>query len=108
MYDRRDFPQGPPPEPELLLERQGQDDDEDELPRPVPKHKKVRRVKRPRRERDCGFCQGSDEHNKDGVPETMLSCSNCGRSGELSLVSGSTLNPHPCSWTLQATHRVLT
>lgn len=74
----RDFPQGPPPEPELLL----QQDQLEQLPPPSPKpHKKHKRVKRLKRENECGFCQGSDERNKEGVPETMLSCSNCGRSG---------------------------
>lgn len=75
----RDFPQGPPPEPQMLLPPL----EEDEHQPPPPRHqqKKPRRVKRPRREKNCGFCQGSDERNKEGVPEAMLSCSNCGRSG---------------------------
>lgn len=35
-----------------------------------------------RREEECGFCQGNDAKNKDDEPETMVSCEECGRSGE--------------------------
>ncbi|WVN86105.1 uncharacterized protein L203_101264 [Cryptococcus depauperatus CBS 7841] len=33
------------------------------------------------REDFCSFCGGSDTLNKQGFPERMISCSNCGRSG---------------------------
>ncbi len=29
----------------------------------------------------CDFCQGSDELNREGQPERMISCHRCGRSG---------------------------
>jgi len=29
----------------------------------------------------CSFCQGGDLRNRDGVPETMVSCFLCGQSG---------------------------
>ncbi|KAL4062857.1 hypothetical protein J3A83DRAFT_4108049 [Scleroderma citrinum] len=45
----------------------------------VPKPQKRRR--RPRREDECGFCQGNDSKNKQGHPELMVSCDECGRSG---------------------------
>ncbi|KAF8312486.1 hypothetical protein DL93DRAFT_2082064 [Clavulina sp. PMI_390] len=76
----RDFPQGLPPEPQMLMQPH-LDQDHDPPPPAKHPHKKPRRVKRPRREKNCGFCQGSDESNKDGVPEEMLSCTKCGRSG---------------------------
>jgi len=75
----RDLPQGLL---ELILQMPHGDDDEQppqQSPSPRVSQKKVRRVKR--REKECGFCQGNDERNKEGVPETMLSCFICGRSG---------------------------
>ena len=32
----------------------------------------------------CSFCAGTADHNPQGVPEKMLSCTMCGRSGHLS------------------------
>lgn len=29
----------------------------------------------------CGFCLGTAEKNKDGVPEILISCADCGNSG---------------------------
>lgn len=43
--------------------------------------KPPRRRRRPRREDECGFCQGHDSKNKRGEPEVMVSCQVCGRSG---------------------------
>ncbi|KAL5526775.1 SAS3 [Sanghuangporus sanghuang] len=44
--------------------------------------KPVRRSKRkPRREEECGFCGGDNAKNKAGVPERMVTCTDCGRSG---------------------------
>lgn len=34
------------------------------------------------RDEECSFCMGSDERNRQGQPEEMLSCDLCGRSGE--------------------------
>ncbi|KAG9315248.1 acyl-CoA N-acyltransferase [Chiua virens] len=51
---------------------------ETELPR-VPRPQ--RRKRKPRREEECGFCQGNDLKNKLGEPEPMVSCEECGRSG---------------------------
>ena len=48
-------------------------------PRKPPK--KPRRERKPRKEPNCGFCLGDNSRNKEQVPEHMLSCSNCGRSG---------------------------
>ena len=49
--------------------------------------KPVKRSKRkPRREEECGFCAGDDSKNKSGVPERMVTCSDCGRSGEFHCV----------------------
>lgn len=45
----------------------------------TPKPQKRRR--KPRREEECGFCQGNDSKNKLGEPELMVSCDECGRSG---------------------------
>ncbi|KAG6850717.1 hypothetical protein H0H93_009875 [Arthromyces matolae] len=43
--------------------------------------KPMKRKRRPRREHECGFCQGDDMKNKTGQPELMVTCSECGRSG---------------------------
>ncbi|KAI0925909.1 hypothetical protein AcV5_008515 [Taiwanofungus camphoratus] len=51
-----------------------------EEPAPPPS-KPVRKKRAPRREEECGFCQGDDSKNKQGVPEPMVTCAECGRSG---------------------------
>ncbi|KAG5721932.1 Histone acetyltransferase MYST2 [Termitomyces sp. T112] len=43
--------------------------------------KPVKRKRKPRREHECGFCQGDDRKNREGHPEPMATCSECGRSG---------------------------
>lgn len=43
--------------------------------------KPLKRKRKPRREEECGFCQGNDEKNRDGMPEQMATCDECGRSG---------------------------
>ncbi|KAK1219388.1 Histone acetyltransferase [Marasmius sp. AFHP31] len=67
------FAPQPPPAffpPETLLEE------------PVPPTPKpLKRKRKPKREEECGFCQGNDKNNKDGQPEQMLTCHVCGRSG---------------------------
>lgn len=51
---------------------------EHEPPVPPQKPKRKRRV---RREEECSFCQGNDKRNKNGDPEPMATCDECGRSG---------------------------
>ncbi|KAG7089863.1 hypothetical protein E1B28_011507 [Marasmius oreades] len=78
QYDQG--PQGDPfapptaffPPPALLDETHVQ------IPKPV------KRKKKPKREEECGFCQGNDSKNKHGEAEQMLSCDVCGRSGHAS------------------------
>lgn len=48
---------------------------------PVHPPKPVKKKRKPRREPECGFCQGNDAKNKIGEPERMVSCDECGRSG---------------------------
>ncbi|KAG8213081.1 hypothetical protein J3R82DRAFT_11475 [Butyriboletus roseoflavus] len=43
--------------------------------------KPQKRKRKPRREEECGFCQGNGCKNKHGEPEVMVSCEECGRSG---------------------------
>lgn len=47
----------------------------------VPPPKPAKKKRRPRREPECGFCEGNDKRNKQGKPELMHTCSECGRSG---------------------------
>ncbi|KAG8993528.1 hypothetical protein FRB90_000675 [Tulasnella sp. 427] len=64
----------PPPVPEPLVKHPSM--------QPPPPTKRGRpQKKRPPREETCSFCQGSDHTNKDGIPEAMVSCYKCGRSG---------------------------
>lgn len=35
----------------------------------------------------CSFCLGTEERNRQQVPEKMLGCSKCGRSGHLSCLN---------------------
>ncbi|KAG8898734.1 hypothetical protein FRC00_002365 [Tulasnella sp. 408] len=61
------------------------------VPEPIPEQPPIQPAvpakrgrptkKRPQRENTCSFCQGSDKQNKDGIPEAMVSCCKCGRSG---------------------------
>lgn len=51
---------------------------EHEPPVPPQKPKRKRRV---RREEECSFCQGNEKRNKNGDPEPMATCDECGRSG---------------------------
>ncbi|KAF9266517.1 hypothetical protein L218DRAFT_996694 [Marasmius fiardii PR-910] len=46
--------------------------------------KPPKRKRKPKREEECGFCQGNDSNNKHGEPEQMLTCHVCGRSGHAS------------------------
>ena len=52
-----------------------------ETPRQAPV-KPVKKKRKPRRETVCGFCGGDDSRNKPGQPERLISCAECGRSGE--------------------------
>ena len=33
----------------------------------------------------CGFCLGTAEKNRDGEPEVLISCADCGNSGKSSV-----------------------
>jgi hypothetical protein len=35
------------------------------------------------RDLECSFCMGTDQKNREGAAELMLSCDLCGRSGGL-------------------------
>ncbi|GBE88242.1 hypothetical protein SCP_1300570 [Sparassis crispa] len=48
---------------------------------PPPPLRPSKKKRQPRREEECGYCQGDDAKNKDGVPEMMVSCADCRRSG---------------------------
>jgi len=63
-------PFAPPPPPVFVPELSN-------MPTPKP----VKKKRKPRREEECGFCQGDDSNNKCGHPEVMVSCVECGRSG---------------------------
>ncbi|KAG0708178.1 hypothetical protein DFH29DRAFT_1065885 [Suillus ampliporus] len=64
---------------------------------PPPKPQKKKR--KPRREPECGFCQGDDKKNKEGDPEVMVTCEECGRSGHPSCLQlgaiADTIRPYP-------------
>ncbi|KAF9223489.1 hypothetical protein BS17DRAFT_767339 [Gyrodon lividus] len=47
----------------------------------APVSRPQKRKRKPRREEECGFCQGNDSKNQHGEPEVMVSCEECGRSG---------------------------
>ncbi|KAF8623695.1 hypothetical protein AX17_007393 [Amanita inopinata Kibby_2008] len=49
--------------------------------------KQLKRKRKPRREEECGFCQGNDKKNIDGGPELMVTCDECGRSGHPSCMN---------------------
>ncbi|KZT29906.1 hypothetical protein NEOLEDRAFT_1174884 [Neolentinus lepideus HHB14362 ss-1] len=63
-------PFAPPPPAYFIPEEQ-----------PAPSSKPLKRKRKPRREPECGFCQGDGSKNKNGEPERMVSCDECGRSG---------------------------
>ncbi|OCH95441.1 hypothetical protein OBBRIDRAFT_831000 [Obba rivulosa] len=47
---------------------------------PLLSAKPAKKKRQPRREEECGFCQGNDSKNKYDQPEAMVSCAECGRS----------------------------
>lgn len=65
-------PFAPPPPPIFVP-----DSSNIRTPRPAKKKRK------PRREEECGFCQGDDTKNQQGHSELMVSCVECGRSGKV-------------------------
>ncbi|KAF5341910.1 hypothetical protein D9611_001573 [Ephemerocybe angulata] len=71
-------PQGDPFAPEVPIPFLPYEAVVAEPPPPATKQKRKRRVAR---EEDCGFCSGTDQRNKLGQPERMLTCLECGRSG---------------------------
>ncbi|RDB25851.1 Histone acetyltransferase KAT7 [Hypsizygus marmoreus] len=52
-----------------------------QVEQPMPPSKPLKRKRRPPRESECSFCLGTDLKNKDGEPELMVTCDECGRSG---------------------------
>lgn len=50
-------------------------------PPSMPIQKPPKKKRKVIREMECGFCQGDDSKNKAGLPERLLTCSECGRSG---------------------------
>ncbi|KAG1734123.1 hypothetical protein EDB19DRAFT_1728323 [Suillus lakei] len=73
QYDQgpRGDPFAPQPTPYLHIQ-------EEVVPPPT---KPPKRKRKPRREPECGFCQGDDKKNKGAEPEVMVTCAECGRSG---------------------------
>ncbi|KAG1831991.1 hypothetical protein DFJ58DRAFT_848085 [Suillus subalutaceus] len=73
QYDQgpRGDPFAPQPAPYLHIQ-------EEVIPPPT---KPPKRKRKPRREPECGFCQGDDKKNKEAEPEAMVTCEECGRSG---------------------------
>ncbi|KAL7279059.1 hypothetical protein ACG7TL_006895 [Trametes sanguinea] len=61
--------------------------DEPVEPVPLPAKPLKRKKRPPPREEECGFCHGNDATNKNGEPERMVSCVDCGRSGHPSCMS---------------------
>ncbi|KAG1747116.1 uncharacterized protein EDB91DRAFT_1334870 [Suillus paluster] len=64
---------------------------------PLPP-KPPKRKRKPRRELECGFCQGDDKKNKQGEPEVMLTCEECGRSGHPSCLQLGAIADTICSY----------
>ncbi|KDQ56969.1 hypothetical protein JAAARDRAFT_58448 [Jaapia argillacea MUCL 33604] len=58
-----------------------------EQEQPVHPTKPVKKKRKPRREEECSFCEGSDAKNRDGEPEVMVTCVECGRSGHPSCMN---------------------
>ncbi|KAF8842052.1 hypothetical protein BDN67DRAFT_979817 [Paxillus ammoniavirescens] len=54
----------------------------------APALKPQKRKRKPRREEECGFCQGNDSKNKHGEAEVMISCEECGRSASSEEIYG--------------------
>ncbi|KZT07692.1 uncharacterized protein LAESUDRAFT_724683 [Laetiporus sulphureus 93-53] len=85
-------PQGDPfaPQPPAFITIEG--------PRPLPP-KPAKKKRTPRREEECGFCQGNDSKNKKtGQPELMVSCSECGRSAHPGCLGLSNIGDHMRSY----------
>ncbi|KAH9928673.1 uncharacterized protein B0H18DRAFT_1156648 [Fomitopsis serialis] len=51
-----------------------------EEPTPPLAAKPPKKKRQPKREEECGFCQGDDSRNGQGQAERMVSCTECGRS----------------------------
>lgn len=114
-YGEPDLPTPSSPRPGLLLDGSHHDQSFQQayveppydLPQPgasssrskAPR-RKVKRVKQPLP--ICSFCFGSNEQNRDGVPEDLLTCCNCKRSGKFtSLPSGGSSSTESCSVEVQ-------
>ncbi|GAW07782.1 histone acetyltransferase mst2 [Lentinula edodes] len=67
-------------------------------PQLLPSQKSMKRKRKQKRDASCDACSGNDAGNRDGDPETMLSCVDCGRNCHPSLRSITTLQSYPlCS-----------
>lgn len=76
------YPQGPQGDPFAQAPPEYIAMEEPVEPVPLPSKPLKKRKRPPAREEECGFCNGNDARNKDGKPELMVSCVDCGRSGE--------------------------
>ncbi|CDO70872.1 hypothetical protein BN946_scf184804.g4 [Trametes cinnabarina] len=75
------YPQGPQGDPFAEPPPVYVPMDEPLEPVPLPAKPLKKRKRPPAREEECGFCHGNDAMNKNGEPELMVSCVDCGRSG---------------------------
>lgn len=87
----RQYPQGPQgdpfaPQPESIFFRK-EDDFQQQQRQQLHPTKPLKKKRRIRREEECGFCRGDDNKNAQGEPELLVTCSECGRSGELSTLA---------------------
>ncbi|GAW07781.1 histone acetyltransferase mst2 [Lentinula edodes] len=56
-------------------------------PQLLPSQKSMKRKRKQKRDASCDACSGNDAGNRDGDPETMLSCVDCGRNCHPSCLS---------------------
>ncbi|KAI0329070.1 hypothetical protein GY45DRAFT_920930 [Cubamyces sp. BRFM 1775] len=81
-YSRvQQYPQGPQGDPFAQPPPVYVPMEEPVEPVPLPAKPFKKRKRPPAREEECGFCHGNDSRNKNGDPELMVSCVDCGRSG---------------------------
>ncbi|KAL4252534.1 MYST (SAS/MOZ) family protein [Abortiporus biennis] len=55
-------------------------------PMGIAHHKPPKKRRKFIRDTECGHCQGDDNRNRAGLPERLVSCSECGRSGHPSCI----------------------
>ena len=61
-------------------------------PKPLVLPRPVKKKRRPRRETECSLCEGDDSKNREGDLERMISCAECGRSGQSTSITPSRCN----------------